>query len=236
MPKIKISFFARGIVLRWRQYFKLKNQKKPLSSHLPDPNGPLSQKIPSSGIASANACVSRLPIVDSDTGEGSSTSTPFTRGSYVVLTLAQKFEISKRAAENRAIRYYAKRFPETPFKEMSVRRFKNNSQDELKKSIHSSSDSPTVKELIPKKRRRSLLIGEELDEQVRDYIKELRREGVVINCDVATAVDTGIVMNSDANLLIANSGHIDRTKHWAKYLLSCMGFVKEGQILKQKLQ
>ena len=33
------------------QYFKLKKQKE----HLPDPNGPLSQKIPSSGISSANA-------------------------------------------------------------------------------------------------------------------------------------------------------------------------------------
>ena len=55
---------------------------------------------------------------------------------------------------------------------------------------------------------------------MRDYIKELRREGVVINCDVAIAVGTGIVMNSDANLLIANGGHIDLTKHWAKYLLS----------------
>ena len=33
------------------QYFKLKKQKE----HLPDPNGPLSQKIPSFGISSANA-------------------------------------------------------------------------------------------------------------------------------------------------------------------------------------
>ena len=220
------------------RYFKLKNQKEPLSSHLPDPNGPLSQKIPSSGIASANACVSKLPIVDSDTGEGSSTSTPFTRGSYVVLTRAQKFEIGKRAAENgttAAIRYYAKRFSEIPLKETSVRRFKNNYQDELKKSIHSSSDSPTVKELIPKKRGRPLLIGEELDEQVRDYIKELRREGVVINCDVAIAVGTGIVMNNGANLLIANGGHIDLTKHWAKYLLSRMGFVKRRANTKAKV-
>ena len=79
------------------RYFKLKNQKKPLSSHLPDSSGPLNQKIPSSGIPSANACVSKLPsklpIVDSDTSEGSNTSIPFTRGSYVVLTPAQKLGI-----------------------------------------------------------------------------------------------------------------------------------------------
>ena len=176
--------------------------------------------------------------MDSDTGEGSSTSTPFTHGSYVVLTPVQKFEISKRAAENgitAAIRCYAKRFPEIPLKETSVRRFKNNYQDELKKLMHSSSDSPTVKELIPKKRGRPLLIGEELDEQVRDYIKELRREGVVINCDVAIAVGAGIVMISDANLLIANGGHIDLTKHWAKHLLSRMGFVKRRANTKAKV-
>ena len=38
------------------QYFKLKKQKDSLPAPLPDPNGPLSEKIPSSGIASANAC------------------------------------------------------------------------------------------------------------------------------------------------------------------------------------
>ena len=122
-------------------------------------------------------------------------------------------------------------------KETSVRRFKENYQDQLKESIHSlSSDLPNiVRELVPKKRGRPLLIGEELDEQVREYIRELRREGVVINSDVAIAVGTGIVMNSDANLLVANGGHIDLTKHWAKYLLSRMGFVKRRVNTKAKV-
>ena len=123
-------------------------------------------------------------------------------------------------------------------KETSVRRFKNNYQDQLKKSIHSlsGSDSPNVfRELVPKKCGRPLLIGEELDEQVREYIRELRREGVVINSDVAIAVGTGIVMKSDANLLVANGGHIDLTKHWAKYLLSRMGFVKRRVNSKAKV-
>ena len=44
------------------QYFKLKKQK----DYLPDPNGPLSQKIPSSGISSENACVGKLPAFDSE--------------------------------------------------------------------------------------------------------------------------------------------------------------------------
>ena len=115
------------------QYFKLKKQK----DSLPDPNGPLSQKIPSSGIASANACVRKLLVLDSSSneGEGSSAGSSTSRGPYTVLTPAQKFEIGKRAAEmgtTATIRYYAKRYPDICLKETSVQRFKNNYQDQLK--------------------------------------------------------------------------------------------------------
>ena len=48
------------------------------------------------------------------------------------------------------------------------------------------------------------------------------------------AVGTGIVINSDANLLAANGGHIDLTKQWAKYLLSRMGFIKRRVNTKAK--
>ena len=98
------------------QYFKLKKQKE----HLPDPNGPLSQKIPSSRISSANACVGKLPAFDS---EGTSSTTCQSQGPYTVLTPAQKFDIGKRAAEigtTATIRYYAKRYPDISLKETSV--------------------------------------------------------------------------------------------------------------------
>jgi len=42
-------------------------------------------------------------------------------------------------------------------------------------------------------------------------------------------------MNSDANLSLNNGSHIDLTKHWAKYLLSCMGFVKRRTNTKAKI-
>ena len=154
------------------------------------------------------------------------------------VTPAQKYEIGKRATETGtmpAMRYYAKHYPDLSkkLKETSVRQFK----DKYKKSIHSSTyESPlAVKELVPKKRGRPLLIGEELDDQVKEYVRELRREGVVINSDVVIAVGTGIVMNNDANLLFANGGYIDLTKHWAKYLLSHMGFVKRRANTKAKI-
>ena len=75
--------------------------------HLPDPNGPLDQKIHPLGLLSIgkcmHACVSKLPIVDNDTGEGRNITTLFTHGLYAVLTPVQKFEIGKRAAENGTI-------------------------------------------------------------------------------------------------------------------------------------
>ena len=42
-------------------------------------------------------------------------------------------------------------------------------------------------------------------------------------------------MNSDANLLAENGGHIELTKHWAKNLLTWMMFVKRRANTKPKL-
>ena len=111
-------------------------------------------------------------------------------------------------------------------------------KDEFKKSICSSTCKlqPAVKELAPKKRGRLLLISEELDDQVKEYVRELRREGDVINGDIVIADGTRIVMNNDANLLFTNGGHVDLTKHWANYLLSRMCFVKQRANTKPKIK
>ena len=45
----------------------------------------------------------------------------------------------------------------------------------------------------------------------------------------------GLVLNKDANLLAENGGHISLTKHWARYLLSRMGFVKRRANTKSKV-
>ena len=79
------------------------------------------------------------------------------------------------------------------------------------------------------------MVGEELDEQVREYIRELRKLGVIINAHVVIAVGMGFVLNKDANLLEENGGHISLTKHWARYLLLRMGFVKRRATTKSKV-
>lgn len=215
------------------RYFQLKSRKQPL----PDPNGDLSSRIPSSGIASANASVSQL--LDNVDGS-SSIDSRGPRGPYNVLTPAQKYEIGKKAAEigtTAAMRYYSKHYPELSLKETSVRRFKTNYQADLKERLKMPEEDSegTVRELVPKKRGRPLLIGEELDGQVREYVKELRKLGVVINAHVVIAVGMGLVINKNANLLVENGGHISLEKHWAKYLLARMGFVKRRGNTKSKV-
>ena len=76
------------------------------------------------------------------------------------------------------------------------------------------------------------MIGEELDKQVREYVRELRKSGVIINVHVVIAIGTGLVLNKDTNLLAQNAGHISLTKHWARYLL---GFVKRRANIKSKV-
>jgi len=69
------------------QYFKLKKERQ----HLPDPNGPLSCKVPSFGISAANAYVSKL--LDSKTSDASNgeCSLTATSGLYSVFIPAQKY-------------------------------------------------------------------------------------------------------------------------------------------------
>ena len=64
--------------------------------------------------------------------------------------------------------------------------------------------SNKVEELPRKKTGRPLLIGEELDAQVQQYVKESRKCGLPINTAVVVAAGLGVVTAHDANLLDKN--------------------------------
>ena len=110
-------------------------------------------------------------------------------------------------------------------KETTVRRLKNLYHKKLLTEPLESRDD-IVPELVPIKRVRPLLIGEELDRQVREYVLDTRRCGGDINTAVVIAGGTGILMSQNPALL-KGDGKIELTKDWAKYLLQRMGFVKE---------
>ena len=134
------------------------------------------------------------------------------------------------------VRYYAGKFPEE-LKESSVRTWKKLYIAELEKKKRNgkSGDDLTVKELVDKKRGRPYLLGEKLEMQTRAYLQTLRANGAVVNTSIAIGCAEGLVMNEDSNLLASNGGHIVLTKHWAKYLLGRMGFVKRRASTKAKV-
>ena len=63
----------------------------------------------------------------------------------------------------------------------------------------------------------------------------LREKGAVVNKATTTACAKGLAKSFDSNLLECNEGHIHLTKHWAKYLMEHVEFVKWRESIKRKV-
>ena len=77
--------------------------KKEKDFALPDPSGPLSERVPSSSIEAANKKVSELlanPLESSSEQEVHPSQSKTKRKPYLILDPAQRHKIGKRAAEN----------------------------------------------------------------------------------------------------------------------------------------
>ena len=92
-----------------------------------------------------------------------------------------------------------------------------------------------VTELPQKQRGRPLLIGEELEEEVKLFIKASHAEGTVVNTETVMGTARGVVISHDANLLAENGGYINITKEWAQRVLQQMGLVKRKGMTKVKV-
>ena len=190
----------------------------------------------SSAITSANIAVQAVLVEASDKADTAHSSSGSSRGHYLVLTPAQKFNIKKRASEQEvtsALCYYKKTFPDLPLKETLVRRFKILFQQSLKRPC--SDGSEELNKLPSKKMGRPLLISEELDRQVREYLQYLREQGSAVNSAITFATAEGVVRSVDANLLAYNGGGINLTKPWAKGLLGHMEMVRRRTSSKAKV-
>ena len=211
-------------------YFKsaLKDDERDVS--LPNPHGPLSSKVPSGAIEIANKKVAEIvaPPTAADSEPTSSS-----RKRYIKLTPAQRFTVGKRAAEHgttAAMRYFSYKYSGNfaSLKETTVRRLKTQYLEQVSRNDNSQ-QGESIQELPLKKNGRPLMLGE-LDQQVREYIRDLRAQGVVINTAVVLGAAEGIIMHKDANLLSS----FNLTEGWAKYLLRRMGFVKRKGTTKAK--
>ena len=84
----------------------------------------------------------------------------------------------------------------------------------------------SVVELPVKRRGRPFPLGEEMEREVKSFIKSSRELGTAISTAVVMATARGVVISHDSNLLAENGGYIDITKDWAKRLLQRMNMVK----------
>ena len=87
-------------------------------------------------------------------------------------------------------------------------------------------ESVTVDSFVTKQKGRPLLLGEELDAAVQEYVSSLRITGDIVNTVVVRAAAEGVISARDITKLASHGGHINITKGWAMSLLNRMGYVK----------
>ena len=188
------------------------------SGVLPNPSGPLSAYVSPAAIKDANEAVRNA-------SQGSSKP----RGKYAKFTPEQKASIGEYASlhgNQAAIRHFSKQLG-VEMKPTSVQTWKGKYLAEISRKRKAGETCDlSVKSLPVKKRGRPLLLGEELDTEVKRYIQAVREGGGVINTAITMAAATAIVRKADRNLLAENGGPITITSNWAKSLLYRMNFVK----------
>ena len=158
------------------------------------------------------------------------------RHHYNEYSAKERADIGKYAAENGAtkackhfIRTLGKTIPES-----TARRLKSEYLAALGRKIDDSHVDGTSKECqrvsvsaLPKKvSGRPLLLGEDLDATVREFVESLRKVGGVVNTSIVMAAAEGIVAAKNPSLLVAHGGHIEIIKGWVKSLFHGMGYVK----------
>lgn len=92
-------------------------------------------------------------------------------------------------------RFFNKKdFSKRPLKETTVRTWARQYKAELSKRKRDGDDMAVEELHVPcKKKGRPLLLSNELDRQVRDYVEALQKKGVVVNTAIVIAAAHGIV-------------------------------------------
>ena len=129
------------------------------------------------------------------------------RDSYVTTSEELKVKVAKYAAEDGASASlrHLKSAQELDLKESTVRGWVTTYQKRL------DSKPLTVSVLSEKSRGRPLLVGSELEEQVKSFVGQLRSSWAVVNSAIVRAAARDIILAKDANLLEENEG-INLTK------------------------
>ena len=157
------------------------------------------------------------------------------RHQYNKYSAKERADIGKYVAENgttNACKHFTKMLDKT-VPESTARRLKSEYLAALGAKINSRVDGMSKEgqrvsvSALPKKvSGRPLLLGEDLDATVREFVESLRKVGGVVNTSIVMAAAEGIVAAKNPSLLVAHGGHIEITKGWVKSLFHRMGYVK----------
>lgn len=70
------------------------------------------------------------------------------------------------------------------------------------------------------------MLGEKIDDEVKQFIKNFRTSGGVVNTTIVVAAAQGIVGAENRALLKENGGHMDINRDYARSLMRRMNLVK----------
>ena len=95
--------------------------------------------------------------------------------------------------------------------------------------VQRKSDSKVllIKSLPTEVQGRLLLLGQDLNKAVQEYIEAMRAAGGVVSMAIVMAAAVGIVSSCDVTKLSLHGEYVNITKTWAKSLLKQMGYVKK---------
>ena len=127
------------------------------------------------------------------------------RGSYATTSEELKAKVTKYAAENGASASLRHCKQELDLKESTVHGWVTTYQKRLD-YLRQEGKPLTVSVLSEKSRGRPLLVGNELEEQVKSFVGQLRSSRAVVNSSIIRAAARGIILAKDANLLEENEG------------------------------
>ena len=201
-------------------YFKKDRAK----AALPDPKGPLSNVISPAIIVATNNEVYK--VLESRLNCSLTREPSEKRGAYNKYTLEFKETTAKYAIENGNSRA-ARKFSTTDMaiNESTIRSWVATYKEELERKRKAGEDS-AISSLPEAKRGRPLLLGDTLDNQVKEYVRSVREGGGLITTEITIAAAKAIVRKYNPQLLADDKGSITITSDWAKSLLYCMHFVK----------
>ena len=158
-------------------------------------------------------------------GENSGKKIATPRGKYNSYTPEERAQIGKYALENGNTRA-ARHFSKVLNRKVTINREKAQGRVRAGFGAKNDPEGPLIKCLPTKVQGRPLLLGQDLDKAVQEYIEATRAVGGVVNMAIVMAAAVGIVSSRDVTKLSSHGGYVNITKTWAKSLLKQMGYVK----------